>query len=206
MSHHNFFKPYSAAAVFQAKLEDAIQLISNNQSLIAIKVTKALDANVVHIGSFFDLTPNHYASLQKSFRKDDEINLPDVFPPNESAVFQIESLLEGIIYEDKYIYLNSSKNSQEIASTIIHEVGHYLNSKIYNQEYESKPCTIVGYRDEIRSFTAERMFEKNGFCITRGDMKAIHQTVSRLYPDFTTQKPSPDTSGYIYGSYDTPIP
>ena len=50
------------------------------------------------------------------------------------------------------------------------------------------------------------MFAKNGFCITRGDMTAIHQKVSRLYPEFTLYKPSSDTSGHIYGRYDTPIP
>ncbi|KTD21852.1 hypothetical protein [Legionella londiniensis] len=205
MSHYNFFKTNPEVRNFQYKLNSAITLIRQNNALVARKVIEAIDAQQVKIGSFFDLTPEHYASMRRSFKREHKINLPASFPPGELTVRKIESVLEGIIYADKYIYLSSKKNVEEIASTLIHEVGHFLNSGIFDEESKFKAPKLASYSDEVRSFTAEKMFEKNGFCLTRSDIKKIHNTVSTLYPEFTGPEVDPDSLGYIYASYDWPL-
>lgn len=205
MSQYNFFKPCPTVGKFQAKLESAIALIKQNQSLIAMKVIEVLEQKAVTIGSFYDLSPKHYTSMCHSLRKDNQINLPKTYPPTTAAVEKIESVLEGVIYEDQYIYLSSKKSIEQIASTLIHEVGHFLNSTLYNEESQYKSAKLVGYSDEVRSFTAEKMFEKNGHCITRSDMKKIHTTVTKLYPEFTGPEVNPQSLGYIYASYDWPL-
>lgn len=191
--------------IFQSKLQIAIKMIEKNNSLIAIKVLEAIRSNKVIIHSFHGLSQEHYHQTKKDLNEDSNIALPNIYPPSDSAVALIESVLNGVIYQDKYIYLSSKKNPKGIASTLIHEITHYLNCRLYDEELKSKKAKLVSYRDEVRSFTAEIMFQKNGHCITRSDVRKIHATVADLYPEFTTPDEDYSKQGLIYGSYDSPM-
>lgn len=207
MAHFFLFdRPQSSGEnSFQFKLQAAINLIKENNSLIAMLVLDVLHSNKVVIHSFYGLSQQHYFKMKKDMLNEDNISLPNVYPPSDAAVEMIESELNGIIYQDKYIYLCSTKSPQQIASTLVHEICHFLNAGLYDEDLKTNNAKKVGYHDEVRSFTAEKMFERNGHCLRRSDIKKIHKTVSELYPEFT--KPGEDNSkkGYIFASYDSPL-
>lgn len=135
-------------------------------------------------------------------RKDYHTTLPNTFPPTISAIRKIEKELDGIIYDNQHIYISSTKSVEEIAKTLIHEVCHFLNADLYDKEMETEESKQVGYKDEVRAFTAERMFEKNKGYLLRSDINQIHETVTELYPEFTD--PENPISGYIYSTFDSP--
>ncbi|HAT4458470.1 TPA: lpg2461 family Dot/Icm T4SS effector [Legionella pneumophila] len=204
MSQFNFFEKNQAfdEKNFEQKLQDAIKLIKQNQSFVARLVLDAINSNQVTLSTFFQLTPNHYQKTKTIMRKDYHTTLPNTFPPTISAVRKIEKELDGIIYDNQHIYISSTKSVEEIAKTLIHEVCHFLNSDLYDKEMETEESKQVGYKDEVRAFTAEKMFEKNKGYLLRSDINQIHETVTELYPEFTD--PENPISGYIYSTFDSP--
>ncbi|HGF0882379.1 TPA: lpg2461 family Dot/Icm T4SS effector, partial [Legionella pneumophila] len=204
MSQFNFFEKNQAFDEnnFEQKLQDAINLIKQNQSFVARLVLDAINSNQVTLSTFFQLTPNHYQRTKTIMRKDYHTTLPNTFPPTISAVRKIEKELDGIIYDNQHIYISSTKSVEEIAKTLIHEVCHFLNSDLYDKERETEESKQVGYKDEVRAFTAEKMFEKNKGYLLRSDINQIHETVTELYPEFTD--PENPISGYIYSTFDSP--
>jgi hypothetical protein len=136
--------------------------------------------------------------------KESQVDLSPDFPPSLFAVQQIERRLEGIIYNNKTIYMNSKKSIDEIASTLIHEVSHFINSDIFKNERLAQNFKRASYNDEVRSFIAEKTFERNGYCLRRSDIKKIHATVTELYPSFATSNKEQPASGYLFSHYDTP--
>ncbi|HAU0910101.1 TPA: lpg2461 family Dot/Icm T4SS effector [Legionella pneumophila] len=204
MSQFNFFEKNQAfdEKNFEQKLQDAINLIKQNQSFVARLVLDAINSNQVTLSTFFQLTPNHYQKTKTIMRKDYHTTLPNTFPPTISAVRKIEKELDGIIYDNQHIYISSTKSVEEIAKTLIHEVCHFLNSDLYDKEMKTEESKQVGYKDEVRAFTAEKMFEKNKGYLLRSDINQIHETVTELYPEFTD--PENPISGYIYSTFDSP--
>ncbi|ABQ55945.1 hypothetical protein LPC_2015 [Legionella pneumophila str. Corby] len=204
MSQFNFFEKNQAFDEnnFEQKLQDAINLIKQNQSFVARLVLDAINSNQVTLSTFFQLTPNHYQKTKTIMRKDYHTTLPNTFPPTISAIRKIEKELDGIIYDNQHIYISSTKSVEEIAKTLIHEVCHFLNADLYDKEMETEESKQVGYKDEVRAFTAERMFEKNKGYLLRSDINQIHETVTELYPEFTD--PENPISGYIYSTFDSP--
>ncbi len=136
--------------------------------------------------------------------EEENILLSQEHPPTEKTVKIIEKYLSGIIYDDQHIYLNSEHTIEEIASTMVHESCHFLNSGIYKKEKKNASSQIYKYADEVRSFTAEKIFERNGKCLRRSDIKKIHEQVTRLYPEFIAQDVDTQKLGYIFSSYDAP--
>ncbi|HAT8174267.1 TPA: hypothetical protein JA340_14095, partial [Legionella pneumophila] len=163
MSQFNFFEKNQAfdEKNFEQKLQDAISLIKQNQSFVARLVLDVINSNQVTVSTFFQLTPDHYQRMKTIMKKDYHTTLPKTFPPTMSAVRKIEKELDGIIYDHQHIYISSTKNVEEIAKTLIHEVCHFLNSDLYDKELETEASKQVSYKDEIRAFTAEKIFEKN---------------------------------------------
>ncbi|HAT8179461.1 TPA: hypothetical protein JA361_08300 [Legionella pneumophila] len=204
MSQFNFFEKNQAFDEhnFEQKLQDAINLIKQNQSFVARLVLDAINSNQVTISTFFQLTPNHYQKTRTMMRKDYHTTLPNTFPPTISAVRKIEKELDGIIYDHQHIYISSTKSVEEIAKTLIHEICHFLNSDLYDKEWETEESKQVSYKDEVRAFTAEKMFEKNRGYLLRSDIKQVHETVTELYPEFIDAE-NP-ISGYIYSTFDSP--
>ncbi len=204
MSQFNFFEKNQAFDEnnFEQKLQDAINLIKQNQSFVARLVLDAINSKQVTLSTFFQLTPNHYQKTKTIMRKDYHTTLPNTFPPTISAIRKIEKELDGIIYDNQHIYISSTKSVEEIAKTLIHEVCHFLNADLYDKEMETEESKQVGYKDEVRAFTAERMFEKNKGYLLRSDINQIHETVTELYPEFTD--PENPISGYIYSTFDSP--
>lgn len=201
MVHFKFFKgPNTSTPIFNKKLEEAIELIKKNKSLIAIKVLEVINANKISIYPFSDMTEKRYFGLVEG----GILDLPQEYPPTTAAVQKIENAYGGMIYGND-IYISFSYSPSMIASTLIHEVSHYLNDELNKEDFLKMPKTVANYLDEVRSFIAERIFEKNGHCMLRSDVKKIHGFVPNLYPHLT--KPE-DTSaqGYIYGHFDLPAP
>lgn len=204
MSQFNFFEKNQAFDEnnFEQKLHDAINLIKQNQSLVARLVLQAIHSNQVIVRSFFQLTHDHYQSMRQDMKKNHHITLSKTFPPTISAIRKIEGELDGIIYDNNHIYISSTKSVEEIAKTLIHEICHFLNSDLYDEEWEREDEKQVGYKDEVRSFTAEKMFEKSSGCLLRSDIKKVHDTVTLLYPEFID--PENPISGYVYSTFDGP--
>jgi hypothetical protein len=203
MAHSNFFEKNASESNFQSKYATAIKLIQQNESLVAKKVLEIIKSGKLEIRSFHELSKKHYSEMRNDFQEEHDINLPKTFPPTADAVRKIESKLEGIIYNNKTIYITSQKSAKEIASTIIHEVGHFLNNSLCEQQ-SKKNFNIARYSDEVRAFTAEKMFERNGHCLLRSDIRAIHDKVSSLYPEFVDSVEQVKGLGYIFATYDMP--
>src|SRR5688572_12912698 len=120
MAHLSFFEHSRSSGVtdFDSKLRSAINLIKENNSLVALKVLEVINSDQVAIRSFHDLSREHWARMKHSMKVEDHIILPNTYPPSKRAVQMIESELDGIIYDDKYIYMNSKKTPQQIANTL----------------------------------------------------------------------------------------
>ncbi|MDR3501525.1 MAG: hypothetical protein P4L79_02985 [Legionella sp.] len=190
---------------FDIKLNDAIELIRANQSIVATRVLEALDSHRITVNSFFNMSENHYKEIQEDLLKEEKITIPSEYPPSEEIVNIIEEKYSGIIYDDKHIYLSLNRTVEEIASTLVHEVCHFLNSDIYRQEQKKSSSLLYRYKDEIRSFTAEKIFERDGHCILRSHMRRIHAHVTRAYPEFVDPDMDMQKVGYVYSCYDTPM-
>ncbi|MBL7479314.1 ImmA/IrrE family metallo-endopeptidase [Legionella bononiensis] len=206
MAHLYFFeKTQSSLSNFNSKLQTAINLIRQNNSLVALKVMEVIDSDQVSIRSFFDLSKDHWRRMKHDMKKEDNIILPNTYPPSEQAVKMIESELNGIIYEDRYIYISRKRTPEQMASTLVHEICHFLNSGLMDQERLSLNSNLVSHNEEVRSFAAEKMFERNGHCLRRSDIKELHEMVTDLYPEFNDTGDDEPELGYIFASYDSPI-
>ncbi len=181
---------------YYSKINQAIEAIKSNKSIVAIEVMKAIESKSVRIKSFFEISKDDY----KSLREDDDYKglriLSNRYPPNDLSVNMIEDSLNGIIFNETTIYISSKLTSCKMALSIIHEVWHHLNSDLCEEELESLNDKLVSYRDEIRSFSAETMFSLNGRCLMRHHIKDVHKDVSRLYQEFLVGNDNADL-GYI---------
>ncbi|HEH5921410.1 TPA: hypothetical protein ACF9X3_002922, partial [Legionella pneumophila] len=72
MSQFNFFEKNQAFDEnnFEQKLQDAINLIKQNQSFVARLVLDAINSNQVTVSTFFQLTPDHYQRMKTIMKKD----------------------------------------------------------------------------------------------------------------------------------------
>lgn len=205
-----FFSPFSVDKIpsnkqsFDIKLEEAIELIKINRSIVAPKILEVLISSQITVNSFFNMSEKHYKKMRKSMLEEDGITLPEEYPPSEEAVTMIEEQLAGIIYENKYIYLSSHRTAAQIASTLVHEICHFLNDEIYSQEEKTSSSELFKYKDEVRAFTAEKIFERDGHCLRRSDMRAIHTRVTNSYSEFVVQDEDTQKLGYLYSCFDTP--
>lgn len=201
MSQFAFFTNHQAFSEIRPKkqLNSAIFLIEQNKSNVAQSVMKAIQSGKIIIRPFKELSKKHY----KSIKEDWDDSLPNTFPPSKSTIKRIEEKFAGLTFDDKYVYFKSSETIEEIASTLVHEVCHSLNKNLFNAELKQDNKNHVGYRDEVRSFLAETIFNKNGRYLLRSDVKLIHDKVKELYPDYS--KGNKYTSGYLYSSYDHPL-
>lgn len=190
---------------FDIKLKEAIEIIRENRSIVATRVLEVLDSQRITVNSFFNMLPKHYQEMQEDLLHEENITLPSDYPPSEEAVKIIESKLSGIIYEDKHIYLSSERTIEEIASTLVHEVSHFLNSEIFTQERKKSSTLLYRYNDEVRSFTAEKIFELDGHCMLRSHTRKIHAHVTRAYPEFVEPEMDTKKMGYVYSWFDTPM-
>ncbi|WP_133135683.1 hypothetical protein [Legionella rowbothamii] len=190
---------------FDIKLNEAIELIRNNQSIVAERVLEVLESNLVTVNSFFNISHSYYQQIQEDLLQEEKITIPSDYPPSDETVKIIEGKYSGIIYDDQHIYLSSDRTVEEIASTLVHEICHYLNSEIFRQEQKNSSSLLYRYKDEVRSFTAEKIFERNGHCILRSHMRNIHAHVTRVYPEFVDPDMDMQKVGYVYSCYDTPI-
>ena len=190
---------------FDVKLKEAIEIIRENRSIVATRVLEVLDSQRITVNSFFNMVPKHYQEMQEDLLNEENITLPSDYPPSEEAVKIIESKLSGIIYEDKHIYLSSDRTAAEIASTLVHEVSHFLNSDIFRQERKKSSTLLYRYNDEVRSFTAEKIFALDGHCMLRSYTRKIHAHVIRAYPEFVEPEMDTQKMGYVYSWFDTPM-
>ncbi|MFJ1268120.1 hypothetical protein ACD661_06095 [Legionella lytica] len=190
---------------FDVKLKEAIEIIRENRSIVATRVLEVLDSQRITVNSFFNMVPKHYQEMQEDLLNEENITLPSDYPPSEEAVKIIESKLSGIIYEDKHIYLSSDRTAEEIASTLVHEVSHFLNSDIFRQERKKSSTLLYRYNDEVRSFTAEKIFALDGHCMLRSYTRKIHAHVTRAYPEFVEPDMDTQKMGYVYSWFDTPM-
>ena len=184
---------------FRDKLKEAINLISQNQTLIAKRTLEIIATNKVTIQSFFELSQDHYLFLRKDILEESHIRLPNRFPMGDLAVRMIESNLTGIIFNDRTMYINSMLCIDEMAKTLIHEISHHMNQDVFHLDKKATSHNSACYKEEIRAFTAEKIFEKNGHCILRSDVKKIHAKVAQLYPELND--PLERTTGYIPTNY-----
>ncbi len=189
---------------FDAKLEEAIKLIRANKSIVAARVLEVLDSHKVTINSFFNMSYKHFQEIQEDLLEEEKITIPSDYPPSDETVKIIEKTYSGIIYEDKHIYLNSERSAEDIASTLVHEICHFLNSDIFKQEKRNSSSLLYRYKDEVRSFTAERIFERDGHCVLRSDIKKVHAYVTEAYPEFVDPNEDMQKLGYVYSCYDMP--
>ncbi|RUR02962.1 hypothetical protein [Legionella septentrionalis] len=202
MNHITFFNKSSRKLTFQQKLKIAVKSIREKKSFIAEKVYEAIKTKQVSLHSFKQLSAEHFLEVRKAIAESSEIELPEQYPPAEETLNIIENKLGGFIVHD-CIYLCSRGSSRRIALTIVHEVTHYLNTDIWEEELTTKQCEIACYRDEVRSFLAEEAFAK-GFCLTRNDVKKVHEKVTRLYPEYVAAGENTKAIGYVFSSFDTP--
>lgn len=206
MSHFTFFKrtESSGEKEFQSKLAAAIELIKENKSLVAMKVLEVLNTKKLVIQSFYGLTKDHFLEIISDMKREDHIHVSTKYPPPDASIHKIERKLDGMIFNNKYVYMNSSKTPEQIASTLVHEVGHFLNSSLCAYQRKQNDPDLVSYSDEVRSFTAEKMFERNGACLRRSDIASIHEKVTNLYPEFVEDPENAQKLGYIFSIYDSP--
>lgn len=190
---------------FDVKLREVIEIIRDNQSIVARHVIKALDSQKITVNSFFNMSPRHYETMQEELLTEENTTIPPDYPPSEEAVKIIESKYSGIIYEDEHIYLSLERSVEEIASTLVHEVCHFLNSDIFRQEKKNSTTLLYRYKDEVRSFTAEKIFELDGRCMLRSYTRKIHAHVTRAYPEFVDPDMDTKKMGYVYSCFDTPM-
>lgn len=183
-------------SAFQKKLESAITLISNSETLEAAFVMDALYSRKVKIRSFFSLAPEHYQVLKEDIKQEYSVRLPNRFPPGDLAIRQIESTLDGIIFEGKSIYINSNLTASSLAKTIIHEVFHHFHHSLLKKETKIFSEKTALYRDEIRSFKAELNFEKPNAKVTRGQVSKIHFFVQSNYPELKDEQQE-SHKGYV---------
>ena len=180
----NFFKSTSFnTKQFQHKLKAAIALIERSDAEIAKLVIAAIRSKKLRIRTFFEFSKKaHFLYIRKFFLKDGQ---PKLFPPTRSVTRKIESALDGLYFSDNQtIYIASRLGIKQMAQTLIHEVTHFLNSELYDEELETKGQTLVDFLYEIRSVTAEKIFAKNGARLLRSDVKKIEDEVRGTYPQF----------------------
>ncbi|MBI2785716.1 MAG: hypothetical protein HYX60_05170, partial [Legionella longbeachae] len=198
MYNSKFFEKYkNNIETFNTKLSKAIGIIEQNQSVLAKQILKVISSKKLIISSFFNITQEYFLRMRKDIEEEKGEILSIDFPPHISTIRKLESHVDGIIYDNKIIYIDSKKKPQAIANILVHEICHFLNVNIHNQEKLNNGKDIANYCDEVRARTGEKIFEKNGHCLTRSNIKEIHKNVTDLYPEFLVDYEYASKLGYI---------
>lgn len=184
---------------FQNRLDEAIEVIAKNRSVVAKRALKTIKDRKICIRSFFDLSKEHYLSIKKLLEKH-QVFLPDTYPPDCNAVFKIENQLNGCFFFKNYIYLKSGRSAEAMAGTLVHEISHYFY-KCMPIEKKTKYLPYNQYNDEVMAFTAQKLFQKNGRCLLRNDVKEIHHVLLNYYPHIDANN-KPLRASYVSGYYD----
>lgn len=187
---------------FQSKLSMAVEIIKQNKSFIAEKVLAVIYEGKIAIKSFWGLSKKDYFEIKKHYMETHNSLLPEYFSLTVPTVNAIALKLQGIILNDKNIYIAPNKNENQIATILVHEISHFMNLALCEEEELSEESDVVMFRDEIRSFTAEKMFQLNGGCLRRSHIKEIHKTVCKLYSEFNVSEALSSSMGYVSSALD----
>lgn len=185
---------------FNFKLSDALIIIKKNKSAIANIVLKAIESKNVTIKSFYQLEQYQYNDLKNEILRDYGEKLPEFSCLTITAIKKIEIAFEGTTYDNE-IYISSMLDLNTFASTIVHEISHFLNITLTEFEAKYYCNEFVEYCNEVRAYIAEESFNKNGEPLSSMDLNKIHARVKEKYPEYFLPDITTEQLGFIPSVY-----
>lgn len=170
-------KPERSSKEFRAYVERALAVLKADKSPLAQATYRYIATGKVKIDEVNDLTRADYLRARKDLSKWTRALKPDAYEslgnPQSHASKALDRLLNGYMWDDR-IYVARGLSPQKLASTLVHEVNHFVNK---SEEHYRGPTQ--GLIEEYRAFYVEKLFA--GETMTAEKCRALKAEVAREY-------------------------
>jgi hypothetical protein len=170
-------KPERSDKAFRAYVDKALAVLKANPSPLSQATYRYVVTGKVRIDAIADLTRADYLRARKDLIKWTQALSPDAYGslqnPRSPASKAIDRLLNGYMWDDR-IYVAKGLTPQQLASTLVHEVNHFVNKS--EEHYRGHTQPLI---EEYRAFDLEALF--NGERMTPARCKALKLEVAKEY-------------------------
>jgi hypothetical protein len=170
-------KPERTTAQFKAYVDRGLAVLKATRTPLAQATYRYVTQGKVRIDEVSDLTRADYLRARKDLLKWTVALKPDSYGalsnPKSPASKALDRLLNGYMWDDR-IYVAKGLSARKLASTLVHEVNHFINK---SEEHYRGPTQ--GLLEEYRAFYVEKLFA--GVKMTPEKCAALKAEVAKEY-------------------------
>jgi hypothetical protein len=170
-------KPERTTKEFRAYVDKALAVLKSTNTPLAQGTYRAIVTGKVKIDEVTDLTRADYIRARKDLLKWTTALKPDGYESlsnlKSPASKALDRLLNGYMWDDR-IYVARGLNPRKLASTLVHEVNHFINK---SEEHYRGPTQ--GLLEEYRAFYVEKLFA--GVEMTPARCASLKEAVAKDY-------------------------
>jgi hypothetical protein len=170
-------KPERTSQEFQAYVGKALAVLKADKRPLAQATYRYIAQGKVKIDEITDLTRADYLRARKDMGKWTQALTPDAYESlgnkKSPASKALDRLLNGYMWDER-IYVAHGLTPKKLASTLVHEVNHFINK---SEEHYRGPTQ--GLLEEYRAFYMEKLFA--GVKMTPEKCAALKAEVAREY-------------------------
>ncbi len=149
-------KPERSSKEFRAYVDRAIAVLKADKSPLAQATYRYIATGKVKIDEVTDLTRADYLRTRKDLSKWTKALTPDAYGtlsnPKSPASKALDRLLNGYMWDER-IYVARGLSPKQLASTLVHEVNHFVNKS--EENYRGPTQALI---EEYRAFYVEALF------------------------------------------------
>lgn len=149
-------RPERSSPQFRAYIGKALGLLKASKSPIGRATYRYVATGKVKLDVVSELTRADYLRARKDLLKWTQALRPDAYEtlgnPRSPASKALDRLLNGYMWDDR-IYVARGISPQKLASTLVHEVNHFINK---SEEHYRGPNQAL--MEEYRAFYVERLY------------------------------------------------
>lgn len=170
-------KPERTNKQFRAYVNKALEVLKADPRPLAQGTYRYIVSGRVKIDEVNDLTRADYLRARKDLVKWTRALTPDAYGslgnPKSHASRALDRLLNGYMWDDR-IYIARGLSPQKLASTLVHEVNHFVNKS--EEHYRGRTQPLI---EEYRAFYVEALFA--GETMTPAKCAALKAEVAKDY-------------------------
>jgi len=177
--------PGHSSAAFRGYLAAALARLESSRAAIGRATFAVISSGRVKVDELTDLKKGDFTSVRESLRgwgiDVDARAFARLHDRRTSAARTIEKNLAGYTSTNR-IYVARGQTRARLASTLVHEVNHFLNDS--EKHYRTQKGIL---REEYRAFYAEKLLSR-----ARMDRAACRALKAKVIKDYQLKRVTPD--------------
>ena len=170
-------RPERSTADFRKTVQQALEVLRTSKTEVGRATYAYVTTGRVKVDELNDLTRPDYHRVRRDLKKWTDALRPEAYEslanPRSPASKALDRLLNGYMWDDR-IYVAKGLSPQKLASTLVHEVNHFLNRS--EENYRGDTNALL---EEYRAFYVEKLFK--GEEMTPAKCRKLKEEVAREY-------------------------